>query len=46
MTKEEMTQLRNTLNLVEVKGQSVIYIADCIRFLEQKISQADAPADK
>lgn len=39
MTIQEMQQLKNTLALVEVRGQSTIYIADCLKFIEQKIKE-------
>lgn len=41
MTKDEMVQLRNTLMLVEVKGQSAIYMADCLKFVEENIKKVN-----
>lgn len=42
MTIQEMQQLKNTLALVEVRGQSTIYIADCLKFIDQKIKECES----
>lgn len=36
----DLAKLYNTLKLIETKGESTIYMADCLRFVEQMISKA------
>ena len=43
MNKEEMIQLRNTLAMIETKGESTKLMANCLQFLEAKVQMIDAP---
>lgn len=39
--KKKLMNLRNTLNLVETKGNNTLIMADCLRFLEQCIAECE-----
>jgi hypothetical protein len=41
--KEKLTQLYNTLCLVETKGNSTLIMADCIKFVEHCINECEEP---
>lgn len=41
---EKLTKLRNTLSLVETKGESTKIMAECLRFTEQLIADEQAQA--
>lgn len=36
----DLAKLYNTLKLIDTKGDSTIYMADCLRFIEQMIAKA------
>lgn len=36
----DLAKLYNTLKIIETKGENTVYMADCIRFLEQLIAKA------
>lgn len=36
----DLSKLYNTLKLIETKGDNTIYMADCLRFIEQLIANA------
>lgn len=36
----DLAKLYNTLKLIETKGEGTIYMADCLRFIEQMIAKA------
>lgn len=38
---EKLTKLRNTLMVIETKGESTKIMADCLRFTEQLIKEAE-----
>lgn len=40
--KENLQKLYNTLLLIETKGESTKTMADCLRYTEKMIQQADA----
>lgn len=44
--KENLQKLYNTLVLVETKGESTKIMADCLRFTEKMIREADEAAKK
>lgn len=35
----DLAKLYNTLKMIETKGENTVYMADCIRFLEQLIAK-------
>ena len=35
----DLSKLYNTLKMIETKGENTVYMADCIRFLEQLIAK-------
>ena len=37
--KDKLIQLKNTLALVETKGESTVIMADCVRFIDQCIKE-------
>lgn len=39
--KQKLTQLYNSLGLVETKGGSTLIMADCMRFVEQLIVETE-----
>ncbi|MBR4930745.1 MAG: hypothetical protein IKZ00_08110 [Bacteroidaceae bacterium] len=39
--KEKLTKLRNTMALVETKGESTKIMAQCLQYVEQLISECD-----
>lgn len=39
---ENLISLRNTLSLVETKGNNTLIMADCMRFLERMIAEEQA----
>lgn len=39
---EKLLRLFNTLNRIDVKGESVLFMADCLRFLDQLIQECKA----
>lgn len=41
---EKLTKLRNTLSLIETKGENTKIMAECLRFTEQMIAEAQAQA--
>ena len=43
--KEKLIQLFNTMRKIEVKDESVLFLADCLRFTDQLIQEA-AEAEK
>lgn len=42
---EKLTKLFNTLCEVETKGKSTIVMSDCLRYLEQLISECGNPEE-
>ena len=36
----DLSKLYNTLKMIDTKGENTVYMADCIRFLEQIIANA------
>lgn len=42
--KQKLTQLYNSLGLVETKGGSTLIMADCMRFVEQLIVESETEA--
>lgn len=36
----DLAKLYNTLKIIETKGENTVYMADCLRFLEQLIAKA------
>ena len=44
--KENLQKLYNTLVLVETKGESTKIMADCLRFTEKMIREADEAVKK
>lgn len=42
---EDLLKVRNTLNLIETKGQSTIVIAETMNYLDQMIMKARIMAD-
>ena len=36
----DLSKLYNTLKMIETKGENTVYMAYCIRFLEQLITKA------
>lgn len=41
---EKLTKLRNTLSLIETKGENTKIMAECLRFTEQLIAEEQAHA--
>lgn len=41
--KEKLMQLRNTMGLIETKGESTKIMAQCLAFTEQMIQEVDKP---
>lgn len=41
---EKLTKLRNTLSLIETKGENTKIMAECLRFTEQLITEEQAKA--
>lgn len=39
---EKLLRLFNTMNRIDVKGESVLFMADCLRFLDQLIQECKA----
>lgn len=39
--KEQLNKLRNTMLLIETKGNNTLLMADCIRFVEALINQPE-----
>lgn len=39
---EKLTTLRNTLSLIETKGENTKIMAECLRFTEQLIAEVQA----
>ena len=39
--KDKLIQLRNTLSMVETRGESTMIMADCVRFLNECIKECD-----
>lgn len=35
----DLSKLYNTLKIIETKGENTVYMADCIRFLEQLMTK-------
>lgn len=44
--KENLQKLYNTLALIETKGENTKIMADCLRFTEKMICEADEAAKK
>lgn len=44
--KENLQKLYNTLALIETKGENTKIMADCLRFAEKMIREADEAAKK
>ena len=44
--KENFQKLYNTLALIETKGENTKIMADCLRFMEKMIREADEAAKK
>lgn len=40
-TKENYTKLRNTLSIIETKGNNTLIMADCLKFLDQCIRECE-----
>ena len=38
MLTEDLTKLKNTLNLIEVRGESVKVLSNCMFYIEQMIA--------
>lgn len=43
--KEKLIQLFTAMNKIKVEGESVLFLADCLRFTDQLIQEA-AEAEK
>jgi hypothetical protein len=41
--KENLIKLRNTMNLIETKGESTKIMAQCLQYMEQLIVECDKP---
>lgn len=41
---QDLQLLYNTMKDIETKGESTKVMADCLRFIEQKIQESQAPA--
>lgn len=41
--KEKLIQLRNTMGLIETKGENTKIMANCLAFAEQLIQECDKP---
>lgn len=39
--KENYTKVKNTLAVIETKGNNTLIMADCLRYLEQCIQECD-----
>ena len=39
--KNKLIQLKNTLGLVETKGESTLIMADCIKFIDQCVMECE-----
>lgn len=39
--KENYNRLRNTLSMIETKGNNTLVMADCLKFLELCINECD-----
>lgn len=37
----DLSKLYNTLKMIETKGENTVYMADCIRFLEQLMTKVN-----
>lgn len=44
--KEKLTQLYNTLCLIETKGNNTLIMADCLKFLEQCINECNEDVEQ
>lgn len=44
--KENLQKLYNTLAMIETKGENTKIMADCLRFTEKMIREADESAKK
>lgn len=40
---EKLTRLRNTLDLIEVRGENVKVLASCMGFIEEMVNELNAP---
>lgn len=43
--KEKLIQLRNAMVLIETRGQSTIIMADCLKYIDQLITECDNPEE-
>lgn len=41
--KENYKRLKNTLSIIETKGNNTLIMADCLKFLEQCIRECEQP---
>lgn len=39
--KDKLIQLRNTMAMIETRGESTMIMADCLKFLEQCIRECE-----
>ena len=39
--KNKLIQLRNTMGMIETKGESTMIMAECLRFLNECIKECD-----
>ena len=44
--KKKLTNLYNTMNLIETKGNSTLLMADCLKFLNQCIQECEQEQPK
>ena len=42
----DLSKLYSTLKMIETKGENTVYMAYCIRFLEQLIAKAKAKSEE
>ena len=43
--KDKLVQLRNTMGLIETKGENTKIMAQCLAFTEQLIQECDKPEE-
>lgn len=43
---EKLLRLFNTMNRIEVRGESVLILADCLRFVDQLVQECANEAGK
>ena len=46
MSKEDLVKLYNTLSMIETKGENTKIMAQCLRFVEQKVKECEQECER